>query len=105
MGPSIEYGYFSQNSLDVLDPKKTILQEVEGRVPNASLGFLPTGVKNQVKRFLSICYVAQEAKHSPNRLRVRWGVVDFVGMMESVSVNYSLFDQEGNPLRAELEVI
>jgi len=40
MGPSIEYGYFSQNSLDVLDPKKTILQEVEGRVPNASLGFI-----------------------------------------------------------------
>lgn len=40
MGPSIEYGYFSQNSLDLLDPKKTILQEVEGRVPNASLGFI-----------------------------------------------------------------
>lgn len=38
VGPSIEYGYFSQNSLDVLDPKKTILQEVEGRVPNATIG-------------------------------------------------------------------
>jgi ATP-binding cassette subfamily F protein 3 len=40
MGPSIQYGYFSQNSLDVLDPKKTILQEVESRVPNASMGFI-----------------------------------------------------------------
>ncbi|MBC7741595.1 MAG: ABC-F family ATP-binding cassette domain-containing protein [Bdellovibrionaceae bacterium] len=40
VGPSIEYGYFSQNSLDVLDPKKTIVQEVEGRVPNATLGFI-----------------------------------------------------------------
>lgn len=38
VGPSIQYGYFSQNSLDVLDPKKTILQEVEGRVPNATIG-------------------------------------------------------------------
>jgi ATP-binding cassette subfamily F protein 3 len=38
VGPSIEYGYFSQNSLDVLDPKKTILQEVEARVPNATIG-------------------------------------------------------------------
>lgn len=38
IGPSIQYGYFSQNSLDVLDPKKTILQEVESRVPNASIG-------------------------------------------------------------------
>ena len=48
MGPSIQYGYFSQNSLDVLDPKKTILQEVEGRVPNASLGF----IKNLLGSFL-----------------------------------------------------
>lgn len=38
VGPSIEYGYFSQNSLDVLDPKKTILQEVEARVPNSTIG-------------------------------------------------------------------
>ena len=38
MGPSIQYGYFSQNSLDVLDPKKTILQEVESRVPNSTIG-------------------------------------------------------------------
>ncbi|AGH95107.1 ABC-F family ATP-binding cassette domain-containing protein [Pseudobdellovibrio exovorus] len=38
VGPSIQMGYFSQNSLDVLDPKKTILEEVEGRVPNASIG-------------------------------------------------------------------
>jgi ATP-binding cassette, subfamily F, member 3 len=40
MGPSIQFGYFSQNSLDVLDPKKTILQEVESRVPNATMGFI-----------------------------------------------------------------
>lgn len=38
VGPSIVTGYFSQNSMDVLDPKKTILQEVESRVPNSSLG-------------------------------------------------------------------
>lgn len=38
VGPSISVGYFSQNSLDVLDPNKTILQEVESRVPNSSLG-------------------------------------------------------------------
>lgn len=40
VGPSIQFGYFSQNSLDVLDPKKTILQEVESRVPNATMGFI-----------------------------------------------------------------
>lgn len=48
MGPSIQYGYFSQNSMDVLDPKKTILQEVESRVPNATMGF----IKNLLGSFL-----------------------------------------------------
>lgn len=40
LGPSIEMGYFSQNSLDVLDPKATVLEEVESRVPQASNGFI-----------------------------------------------------------------
>lgn len=38
VGPSIQLGYFSQNSLDLLNPNNTILQEVEQRVPNASMG-------------------------------------------------------------------
>ena len=40
MGPSIEMGYFSQNSLDVLDPQSTVLEEVESRVPQASNGYI-----------------------------------------------------------------
>lgn len=38
IGASITLGYFSQNSLDVLDPKSTILDEVHSRMPNAGLG-------------------------------------------------------------------
>ncbi len=38
IGASIDVGYFSQNSLDVLDPKNTVLQEVESRIPQASNG-------------------------------------------------------------------
>ncbi|KHD87524.1 MAG: glycosyl transferase family 1 [Bdellovibrio sp. ArHS] len=40
IGASINLGYFSQNSLDVLDPKATILDEVHARMPNAGLGFV-----------------------------------------------------------------
>jgi ATP-binding cassette subfamily F protein 3 len=40
IGASINVGYFSQNSLDVLDPKATILDEVHARMPNAGLGFV-----------------------------------------------------------------
>lgn len=38
LGASINLGYFSQNSLDVLDPKSTILDEVHSRIPNAGMG-------------------------------------------------------------------
>jgi len=38
LGPSITLGYFSQNSLDVLDPNATILEEVHSRIPNSTIG-------------------------------------------------------------------
>lgn len=40
LGGSIRMGYFSQNSLDVLDPKSTILEEMQRRMPLASLGVI-----------------------------------------------------------------
>lgn len=40
VGPSIEMGYFSQNSLDVLDPENTVLDEVQMRIPQANIGYI-----------------------------------------------------------------
>lgn len=40
IGAAIEIGYFSQNSLDVLDPKQTILDEVHAHMPTAGLGYV-----------------------------------------------------------------
>lgn len=40
VGASIEVGYFSQNSLDVLDPDSTIVEEVHSRIPNSNLGYV-----------------------------------------------------------------
>ncbi len=40
LGPSIEFGYFSQNSLDVLNPENTILEEVQSHMPTANLGYI-----------------------------------------------------------------
>ncbi len=38
IGASIEVGYFSQNSLDVLNPDNTVFEEVHSRIPQASIG-------------------------------------------------------------------
>lgn len=40
IGASVELGYFSQNSLDVLNPDNTIVEEVHNIVPTASLGYV-----------------------------------------------------------------
>lgn len=42
IGPSIEVGYFSQNSLDILNPESTILEEVHSHMPTASVGYVRT---------------------------------------------------------------
>lgn len=38
LGASIEVGYFSQNSLDILDPNATVVDEVHSYIPNSSMG-------------------------------------------------------------------
>ncbi len=38
IGANVNIGYFSQNSLDVLSPNMTVFQEVESRIPKASIG-------------------------------------------------------------------
>ncbi len=40
LGASIQMGYFSQNSMDVLNPSNTILEEIHSSVPTASLGYV-----------------------------------------------------------------
>ncbi len=40
VGASVDTGYFSQYSSDVLDPRRTIFDEVSERLPNASAGYI-----------------------------------------------------------------
>ena len=40
LGSSIEMGYFSQSSLDLLDPEKTVYEQVHGSLPTATVGHI-----------------------------------------------------------------
>ncbi|MBS1960169.1 MAG: ABC-F family ATP-binding cassette domain-containing protein [Bdellovibrionales bacterium] len=40
VGPSVRMGYFSQSSIDVLNPQKTIFEEICARIPEATIGFV-----------------------------------------------------------------
>lgn len=48
IGASVEVGYFSQNSLEVLDPYETVMEEVHKRIPTATIGY----VRNLLGAFL-----------------------------------------------------
>ncbi len=48
LGANVKVGYFSQHSLEVLNPEKTIYEEVYDRIPHASIGF----VRNLLGAFL-----------------------------------------------------
>jgi len=48
LGSNVKVGYFSQHSLDVLNPTKTIFEEVHDRIPEATIGF----VRNLLGAFL-----------------------------------------------------
>src|SRR5690606_17392466 len=48
IGAQVKIGYFSQSSLDVLDPRKTLFEEIHDRIPEATIGF----VRNLLGAFL-----------------------------------------------------
>jgi ATP-binding cassette subfamily F protein 3 len=48
LGPSIKAGYFSQFSLDLLNPENTVLEEITQRLPLASNGY----IRNLLAAFL-----------------------------------------------------
>jgi ATP-binding cassette subfamily F protein 3 len=40
IGPSIQMGYFSQNSMDLLNPESTVMEEVFATIPNSTIGYV-----------------------------------------------------------------
>lgn len=40
VGASVKVGYFSQHALDLLDPARTIFDEVSSKLPDASIGYI-----------------------------------------------------------------
>lgn len=59
-------------------------------------------VYKKVQEFLKYTYHMDGDIHEPKHLVVKWGDLTFKCRLDSVDVKYSLFDNSGVPLRAEL---
>lgn len=58
-------------------------------------------VLERVKQFLDLAWYPDNDK--PATLEIVWGTFSFKCVLKEVTINYTLFDREGNPLRAELD--
>ncbi len=63
----------------------------------------PDPVPDQVEDFLEKCYNIDGDLHEPRFLNIKWGKLDMNCRLRSVDINYTLFNKEGEPLRAELK--
>lgn len=68
-------------------------------------------VGDRIDKFMRLCYRINAGTHEPNFLKVIWGKFNhplgedgFRGRLESVAINYTSFDRDGSPMRAQLDV-
>lgn len=72
------------------------------------LGFGHDSVAEQVKNLLDLCFYMDGDIHEPRFLKIQWGngpLSDFDCRLESVNIKYTAFERNGEPLRAELDVV
>lgn len=91
VGPSISVGYFSQNSLDLLNPNNTIMQEMEARVPNATIG----SIKSLLGAFL---FSGEEAEKKISVLSGGEKSRVILACILSEPVNFLVLDEPTNHL-------
>lgn len=64
----------------------------------------PKTVKQRIADFIQIAYSVQGDTHQPSYLKVHWGKFDIPCRLASLTVSYTSFDRNGDPLRAELDL-
>jgi hypothetical protein len=62
-------------------------------------------VKKTVAKFEKLCLTMNGSIHQPNFLLIRWGDYTFSARLKSLDITYTLFDESGDPIRAELGVV
>ncbi len=73
-------------------------------VEQAARALRGESVKKQIERFEKLCLDMNSDSHQPNFLRISWGDhLKFDARLRSLDITYKLFDEGGDPLRAEID--
>jgi len=83
-------------SFDLVLDGTGVVKKDDGSVPD---------VKAEVQQLADIVYRYVGDKHEPSVVKLSWGGLDpFYGRMDSMSVDYTLFEPSGKPLRAKVKL-
>lgn len=98
----------SGRSADYLlsEPAKFALKMVIDGTGVTEIGLMPNvDVQTEVDRFLKLAANMDGNLHEPRFLVVKWGKLAFPCRLEQTQIHYTLFDNSGLPLRAELNSV
>jgi hypothetical protein len=73
-----------------------------GAVPASMASGVTPDVKTQIDLLTQIVYAYSGQKHEPPWVRLLWGSLIFFGRLSSMTLNYTLFKPNGEPLRAKV---
>jgi hypothetical protein len=75
-----------------------------GVVPGAPADGGTSSIRDQIEKFRKLVFQYSGEKHRPNFVKLLWGTLLFKCQLKSLSLNYTLFTPEGEPVRAEADV-
>lgn len=84
----------------IFDETGVIPLQIPSDVPGKDT--TPTTIIETVNLFEKVAYSIDNETHRPNYLIVNWGSFVFKGQLDSVNYEYSLFRQNGSPLRVKI---
>lgn len=61
-------------------------------------------VNKQIDQLKKITYAYDGDEHQTNHLLIAWGSFTFLGKLKSMSISYKLFNPDGDPVRAEVDL-
>ena len=83
---------------------KGIVIDGTGVVPRLKQGADWPDVKTQIKKLTDVVYAYRSDVHEPPAVKLTWGSFIFHGYLQSMSVEYTLFNPGGEPLRAKVDL-
>ncbi len=110
--PSLKYSHSHATQLtfqlivDASEEDDDILGALAGKLlPFSDKEETEEGVKEQIELFLTVCYLYDGEIHEPRFLEIEWSNFSLPCRLQSVSIQYTMFNKDGTPIRAKLDTV